>query len=88
MVLVAVCCTVIAGIFAVAKSKFWKTDPATTSGAVPADGGTANDEASSFSDMTEWESTQTEINAFETELGPSEADAAKLWRMNSEAKPP
>ncbi len=38
--------------------------------------------------LIKWDSTQTDINAFDKELGTSEADAGKLWHMTSEAKPP
>lgn len=32
--------------------------------------------------------TQTDIEAFDTELGPSETDAGQLWQITSEVKPP
>ena len=38
--------------------------------------------------MTKWDSTQTDIDAFDKELGPSETDTGKLWQLPSEAKPP
>ena len=38
--------------------------------------------------VTKWDSPQTDIDAFDKELRPSEADAGKLWHMTSEAKPP
>lgn len=38
--------------------------------------------------VTEWNSTQTDIDVFDKELGPSETDAGKLWQTASEANPP
>ena len=85
---IAASCIVVAGIYGVAASLFDEADSTAVSRAVPPGKGTTKVDGSSLSIATEWETTQTDINVFDKELGPSEAEAGKLWRITSDAKPP
>ena len=38
--------------------------------------------------VDDWDAIQTDIDAFENDLIPSEADASKLWQATPETKPP
>lgn len=86
MALISVSCMAIAGIFSIRKSFFEKADPAVGSNATPLSPGTTSGEDSSS--FAEWDSIQTEIEALDKELGPSEADAGTLWQITPEAIPP
>ena len=55
---------------------------------VPQNSDESKIELSNDDSVTKWDSTQTEIDVFDKELGPSESDAGKLWQITSEAKPP
>ena len=86
--LIVVSCMTIAGIYGISRSMFGEAAPAAASKAGSVSEETTNSEGSSSSTATGWESIQMDIDAFDQELGPSEADAGKLWQKIPEAQPP
>lgn len=83
-----VSCITIAGIYGISRSMFGEAEPEAASNAASVIEGTTNNEDSSSSTATEWESIQTDIDAFDQELGLSEADAGNVGHKRREAKPP
>ena len=83
---IVVSCLLIAGIYSITQSQFGNSRPAPASNAAPNTSRTADDEA--LSPLADWGAIQTDIDIFENDLGPSEADANKLWQTTPEAKPP
>lgn len=80
LVLIAVIGSIISGAYDFGGSGPETVEPSTAASVI-----TSSEDASSLED---WDSIQTDIDAFEKELAPTEADASKLWPSSSERQPP
>ena len=76
-------CMAIAGVYFVGKSLFTNPVP-DASHAAPQSPTTTNDK--DLSTLSDWDSIQVDIEAFEKEINSSEADGQRLWTRKLEAK--
>lgn len=83
---IAVSCLVITGIYSITQWPSGNSRPATVSTTTSNNPETSI--AADLSPLDDWDAIQTEIDAFENDLIPSEADASKLWQTTPERNPP
>ena len=83
---IAVSCLVITGIYSITQWPSGNSRPATVSTTTSNNPETSI--AADLSPLADWDAIQTEIDAFENDLIPSEADASKLWQTTPERNPP
>lgn len=83
---IAMSCLVIAGIYSITQLASGISRPATVSKTTSNSPETSI--AADLSPLDDWDAIQTEIDAFENDLIPSETDARKLWQTTLETKPP
>jgi eukaryotic-like serine/threonine-protein kinase len=83
LAMITLSCMAIAGVYYIGKSLVTNPVP-TASQATPPSPKVASDKA--FSTISEWDSIQLDIEAFEREVDSSEADGQRLWTRKLEVK--
>jgi serine/threonine protein kinase len=86
LALITLSCLVIAGVYSISQLLSKNSDPATPPGSASSSSITTSEEDSST--LEEWDSIQADIDAFENDLIPSEADTLQLWPSSTKSEPP
>ncbi len=86
LAMLMVSCLVIGGAYSISQSLSEDSDPATTHGSSSPSSITTNEEDPL--PLEEWDSIQADIDTFENDLIPSEADTLQLWPSPSQSEPP
>ena len=86
MAVLSVSSLVIVGVYSFVQSRSDNTDPMAATGSAVSSSIMTNEADSSL--LENWDSIQTDIDAFEIDLAASEADASQLWPTTSKTKPP